>query len=278
MNLKSFIVGVVTGIVFPTIVGVAVYQITQVKTTEDLIYFSQSPVSFSGQSLEFTTKSITVANIGNISSENVVVSIAFKSNIEIQDSKIEFSSGAAANYTSLPIPPKEKGSKISIPSFSPDETVTLTYLVKGKLNDNPIINVKSSKSIGRKDIQALIGRNNESPNTQNFTLIFIGILGIFSLVYAYYVWKLLIKYSVKKSLADPQNTAFLLLHQELYDDAIKILEEQILNHPTCVFALSNLAVCLAMNGNQDTANKYLCAAKNFLNGSMSLFLDSLESQ
>jgi hypothetical protein len=62
-------------------------------------------------------------------------------------------------------------------------------------------------------------------------------------------------------LADRSDTGFLLLHHGLVDDAGRVLSEAIRDGRGDLYTLSNYALCRALSGDFDQAEKLLSAAK-----------------
>lgn len=148
---------------------------------------------------------------------------------------------------------------LQVPTLLPNENIKISFILKSKLNSNPDVSVKSNSSIGKVS-EIIETKKKEKP------IIEIGVL-IFLLLLQLTLLSLLIYRRIKRNglsnFDSPQssnNTAFLLLHKNLPNYAVKILDEAVFKSGADAYLLGNYALAKSIEGNFDESIKLIEAA------------------
>lgn len=257
MNWRPYLIGGIVSLGVTILGGIIVYYITAIRQPPDvekLLYRLNPPVSFSKKDPCIFLQSIMVMNEGKASAEKVNISIRFKDAKIIRDSNVSFSSGPTAVFTENKV--EQTGLDLNIPVFAPNEQVNLSFLVETAKNIYPPeIYIKSTKTIGSQELSDDEGKWKAERVSKNLpSALWI------ALVFQVALIMVIITRVAKRGNYSLNNTAFRLLHKGLYQEAKKLLENSILQNGGSAYELSNLAVCLALEGKFDLADGYIKTA------------------
>jgi len=147
---------------------------------------------------------------------------------------------------------------ISIDSLLPEETVTISIItneysekslhVSGRYDEGLVEKGFLSKRI---DIDKLLGKGPQAEKAA-LTALLVGILLAVMLIR--------LKHELG-GVRNVNNSAFMLLHSGLIEEATKILENNMTNRGSNSYEMANLGLCKALTGNKETAENYFSAAE-----------------
>lgn len=228
------------------------------KPSEQLVYQISAPASFVTAGREVRIQSVTVQNRGTAASRDVRASVQFPGIPKVLGRDISFSSGPAADFkvdTTL-----QGGIRLLIPVLTPNEKVSISYLLEGGILSNPAVSVKSqTMTAGEQKDTA----KNEAVSREKLTTVAVALLGAF-LMQGYLLFllrKLRSRGGRIEWMKQRNNTGFVLLHLGYTDRALKVFDAALLAGEADPYLLSNYAVAQAVLGNGDAASQFLVGAE-----------------
>jgi hypothetical protein len=197
-------------------------------------------------------------NLGDKTAHEVVLSIEFPKGTDIKDFTIANTSGAAARKNQQELSSKENEKIISIKSLMPNELVTVSVLTNDyakkllKISARHTDGLAREGSLARRPTIELTkkGLKDEIP------LLLALVLGLFLPIIVLYRLR-----SISGGSRSINNSAFMMLHQGLINDASRMLEKELNSRGGTSFELANLGLCKALSGDLDSANKLFSAAE-----------------
>lgn len=264
MKWKEKLIGATLTLVITVLGGVLVYYFTKEKHekfSEILSYQIDKQVSFKGDKNQLSIGSLKFANIGNKPAENVQIKFHVPT-AKIIEFKVSSKNGADISKI---LSEKKETVKLNIKSLVPEEIISVTYLLNQP--DEIDFKIRSDDSIGN---EGAIYKIDKKP--QSILNDFVGNYLPF-LMFALVLYSYLIYFSIKRKLKklgkfplisrgeSRNNTAFALLHSGATQEAIDILERNILRHNSGSHSLSNYASALAVIGEKEKAKIFIKAAK-----------------
>ena len=258
MNWRDIVIGAVASLAVTIIGGVAVYYATKepdTKRTERLVYSIQQTASFTGEAQDLAFASVRVSNQGGVAAKHVTVLVTQKA-AEIRDLSIDPSPGlkeVSRNRESDSV-------QLDYSALLPGEAVTINLLLS--LPENPVVSVRSESTRGV--AQDSIERSSRSPNSKlnRFSEILVPATGLLSFALFFVSMARLRRFGYLDSFSSDRNSVgFLLLHSGLITDADHVLTAAVRAGRHDAYALSNLATCKALTGDQKQAEQLLRAAK-----------------
>jgi hypothetical protein len=258
MDWKSTIIGSLLSLMVATISGVGVYYFTiKSDNLEKLTYFVSEPISYDSDSLDINIQDITIFNKGGLVVKNIQLSVAFDKGVIIKERKITTVSKITENYKIL----KDSSGffRMVIQSILPEDNFRISMLIlsKDKIK-SPIVSVNSE--------QKMANIEDFSHKEKDFVLIpliasFTALIALIVYIVPMYFKRWLNPFLNRlKGIPTRNNTAFLLIHQMLYDIAENVLEKKVLEKGGDAIEISNYALFFALKGNYETAQKIINAS------------------
>lgn len=253
MHWKEIIIGAVITLIITITGGVIVYYITQARDNpneELLTYQVERQIAFEGTENNLSIGTLKFANVGSKVATNVIATLDVDS-AKIKEFKPESENGASISSSLLN---DNKTVTITIASLLPSEVITASYLLTTPSKVS--FKLRSDKSVGSAGSIYKI-ENNKKIDIKVILKVFLPLVFIAIFLTKYFLPAML------NFRANKNNTAFVLLHKGATEDAISIFYSAISNGEDGLFALSNFATALAINGELERARIYLNASEIF---------------
>ncbi|EOX4790350.1 hypothetical protein J4H63_19600 [Vibrio alginolyticus] len=255
MRWKEMLVGALVTLAVTVIGGLVVYYTTQedkVQKVETLTYQKDEQVSFHGKDNKVSIGTLKFANIGGLAAKNVKMQIQTEVTRFI-DFNIASSSGAAFSSTE-----SEDGKAVTVvvPSLLPNEIITVTYLLDSKGSVG--VSMRSDETIGQLGPIYSLSTSRDSI-LNNFLGNYVPLLLVPAVLILVFVKSY--SNSTRSRSESKNNTAFVLLHCGLIDEAEKIFRRSIANGEGGSHCLANYAGALSYLERVDEAELYLSAAR-----------------
>lgn len=252
-GLRPYLIGGLVSLAVTVIGGVGVYLLTVSRETasvEDLVYLVSAPARFATGEREVRIQTVAIYNNGTAPARDVRASIVMPGTPVVLGRDIRFSAGEAANVSVDTTKPESV--TLRVPVLTPNENISVSYLVQGGASTEPEVSVKSASTTGSRSSPQVVVAQPLAPwrmTTLSVLLLVQGLLLGFILKIRRAGW------SAKRN-----NTGFLLLHAGLSEDAVRVFEAAVLVGNADAYLLSNYAVAKAVTGNRDQALDLLGAA------------------
>ncbi len=251
MKWKELFFSALLSMLVSVIGGVGTYYFTKdpdLSKIEQLSYQLISGGVFKGGTSELALSSLNMKNIGGGAASNVKVLLTFENSI-VKDISLDSSDGIKEFSREL----KEKSVKIGFDKLFPTESLTINLLLSSQ--ETPKVSIRSDASIAT---QKIFYSNSKSKLINNLKVV-ISIYGLLLFV------TLLVMLKISRSLNcgfgnSKNNTGFLLMHAGLLDQAFRILSSKIESGCYDAITLSNLALCSALKGDSENAERYKVAS------------------
>jgi len=244
MNWKQITLTAIVTLLVTILSGIIVSwytksQLEQKLETEKLVYDIRKISDFKSDSLKLCLFTAEVINIGEQKANDVQVIIEFSKDSKIIDENGLFE---RTNETIEPIQSNRNKIVYKLNNLYPLDKFVVNVALDNLIS-SPSISVQSSESIG---LPYILDNNVEKDNqlTKAILIIFLSILLLFPTLYV--MTRLLIK--IKGYPIDLNNTAFLFIHNNQIDLAIKLLTQKINTNGGGSHELANLALAKCLNG------------------------------
>jgi tetratricopeptide (TPR) repeat protein len=198
---------------------------------------------------------LLVKNFGTKPAHNVRIVAELPRDFSIKEKTVASTSGPVANFNDLS---SSDRLNISTQVLTPGEQVTASMLIDGPGEPVLQIGVRSDDSLGRKGEDASVADGNKNAKVAAFVsgaAVFGAQMALMSL----FLWRRRNLFAGKADRAN--NTAFVLLHQGLLDEATKLLKSHIEADGGTPVSLSNYALALGLSGDVKGAEQRLAAAE-----------------
>lgn len=258
MKIQDVLVGAISTLLVTVISGVVVYYATKEpdeKKSEKLVYTLNQTATFTGGTQDLTFSTLSVTNEGGVAAKSPVLTVAFRS-AEVRDLSVNVRGGP--RELSRETSPQKI--RITFESLLPQETISLSVLLSRP--EKPTIDVRSDASLAQEQTSAQLNGNGirvEKLNT--FAKFAVPIAAILSILLWIQLTIRLRRRGAFDIFSDRNNAGFLLLHHGLVGEAGHILGRAVREGRSDPFILSNYALCRALAGNLEEAEKLLRAAK-----------------
>lgn len=258
MKLQDALIGAVSTLLVTVVGGVAVYYATKEpddKKSEKLIYVLNQTATFTGGTQELAFSTLTVSNEGGVAAKRPTITVELKA-AEVRDLAVTAQGGSREVG-------REKSNKrirLAFESLLPRETITVNILLSQP--ERPSIDIRSEASLAEeRPIAASSDKETRNEKLNSIAKILVPLGSTLSLLVWIPLAVRLRRRGIFDLLADRNDTGFLLLHHGLVDDAGRVLSEAVRAGRGDLYTLSNYALCRALSGDFDQANKLLRAAK-----------------
>jgi tetratricopeptide (TPR) repeat protein len=248
---------VILPIVVTVLGGILLYHYPNwAEAEEKLTYSVEATSSLSVKNDVFTVHTLRLQNTYKRRVEEV--SFKLKYDRKFEELVVEAADRSNTSH-SLDISANKESATIEIPSLRSHEIVTFQVFAKSDSPQSVQLSLKSKNYLGEEAIE-------ESPLHWDFKFISRLLLGVlyFCLIIFFLVRLRRRDFSISSLngslLKSRNNTAFVLLHLGLTEDAKSLLLRTIDNSGATAFELSNLAVCYSLEKDYEKASKYLKAA------------------
>lgn len=264
-NWKDVAVGSASTLLVTIVGGVAIWYLTreppQKTAAEQLIYEVQQAAAFQSSSTKLGLHTVRVTNAGDATASSVKVVLDYSPSVSVVDRVASLSSGSAGSFAlSTPTPQRVE---VTVATLLPGENLTLSVLLDEPRAARPTVAVRSDKTLGLSAASASAAAPPPTRTISNTLGSLIPVIAVLQIPLALYfsrrfrrAARTLVGY--ERSL---NNTAFVLLHQGLVDDASKLLRKAIAAGEADANVLSNHALCQALAGDTDGAQRSLSAAE-----------------
>jgi len=273
MNIKSTLFGVLITLIVTILGGLAVYYITDKGNKDELLtYWYDTPAIFEKDSSSVILQTVYISNTGNEKATDISVEVSYPSGVKISEKNVVFSTGDITAFRDSIF--EEKNFSLKTAILLPNENIKVSFILKSQDYSNPTVSLKSSSSIG---IQSVINNSkNKKNNTLLNTLLLLLLAEQIAILFFFFKKRAFFKFESQQS---SNNTAFLLLHKNLPDYAIKVLENTVFDSGADAYIIGNYALAKAIDGKFDESLKLIDAAifysYNQEERSMNLFNASL---
>lgn len=257
MKFQDVLIGAISTLLVTVLGGVAVYYATKEpdeKKSEKLVYVLNQTATFTGGSQELAFSTLTVSNEGGVAAKKPTITVELKAS-EIRDLAVTAQGGSKE----LARERSGKRIRLAFEALLPRETITVSILLAQP--ERPNIDIRSEASLAEERSTALPEKQARNEKLNTIAKILVPLGALLSLV----AWiPLMIRWrrrGIFDLFADRNDTGFLLLHHGLVDDAGRVLKEAVHAGRGDLYTLSNYALCRALAGDFDQADKLLRAAK-----------------
>jgi len=241
--------------------GVAIWTFTKEAPkpppTAKVLFEKYTPAHFKSDSKNLMFNIIRIGNFGDKAATDVILSVEFPKDTEILDFTISNSSGAAARNNQKELPSNTNEKLFSIKSLMPDEIVTASILTKGDLAEKLLISARYTDGVAEqgslnKGVKFDLSEGKPQAEKAALSALILGILLPIML------------FRLRRTMGgrrSPNNSAFMMLHQGMVEDAAKLLENELMQRGGTSFELANLGLCKALAGDSEDSEKLFTAAE-----------------
>lgn len=258
MKWKDVVIGSIATLIVTILSGVAVYYFTKEPSkpqSEKLVYSVEQTGAFETANTKVALANVRIANTGNAPAKNVSITIQAMGETNIVDSTVSISSG---DLHGVKIEENSKEFvRLSVSTLIPSEALTVTLLFNSKPRQLPEVKVKSDLTLGTLGLTIPSGKTEEKTILSKSLDVLLPILATIQGVLVVLFYR---KRRRGFQSTSRNNTAWYLLHRGLSPRAETILDKAIENGEGSSFVFANYAVCLAVKGDFEGANKYLEAS------------------
>lgn len=258
MKLQDALVGAVSTLLVTVLGGVAVYYATKEpdeKKSEKLVYLLNQTAAFTGGTQELAFSTLTLTNEGGASAKRPTLTIDLKS-AEVRDLAVSAQGGSREVARER----SPKRLRLTFESLLPRETITVNLLLS--LPERPTIDIRSEASLAE-ERQGPVSTSKET-RVERLNAVAGILVPVGSALSLLIMLPIVIRLRARGGFdmfGDRNNTGFLLLHHGLIDDAGRVLNEAVRAGQGDPYVLSNYALCRALAGDMEQAEKLLRAAK-----------------
>ncbi len=257
MRWRDILVGAVVTLTVSILSGIVVWLFTRDSPpAERLRYSVEELASFRPGEVRIGIVTIKASNTGTKAARDVRFVVVFPAGIEIREKQITSSSGPTSAYSE--VPSDTKTLDLQIRTLAPDETITASFLLAGSGSFTPQVGLKSSETVGT------VGETKrEAASTNRFEIWKVGTALLFQglALFILFLLRGKLKGTIGAYTSSPNNTAFLLLQQGLASQASAMLSAKVKAKGGDAFELANLALALALEGNDQISQKMFQAAE-----------------
>lgn len=258
MKIQDALIGAISTLLVTVLGGVAVYYATKEpdeKKSEKLVYVLNQTATFTGGIQELAFSTLTVSNEGGVAAKRPTITVELKAS-EVRDLAVTAQGGSREVS-------REKSSKrirLAFETLLPRETITVNILLSQ--SERPIIDVRSEASLAEeRPLATSSDKEARSEKLNNIAKILIALGSALSFLVWIPLAIRLRQRGIFDLIADRNDTGFLLLHHGLVTDAGRVLSEAVRDGRGDLYTLSNYALCRALSGDFDQAEKLIRAAK-----------------
>lgn len=262
MNWRDVLLGSIAALLVTVIGSVMVYYLTREPPppppVEKIIYEIDTPVSFDSGQTKMSFFNVRVKNTGEKPATNVSVGVEFDSKVRISDQLVSMSSGPVGNIDTQTA--GDNRLEVEIAVLTPDEIATIAILTDTADGKDPMVGVKSDASAGKRASLSSSARVSPARNRVIEVVIVIA-------VFLQFVVLFLMRHGVARAIRrffpvgrSINDTAFVLLHSGLIEEAIKLLSKGISDAGGDPIMLANYGLALGLNGDTSQAQGVLNAA------------------
>ena len=259
MNWRDVLFGAFVTLIVMVVGGVVVYYLTVGSPAEKLTYEVDKPVTFESGQTTMSVFNIRVKNDGNKAATNVTIGVEFDDIVKISDKRISLSSGPAGKVETQANGDNEL--KVDIAVLTPDEIATVAILTDTVDASDPTIGVKSAVSIGERATLNVATTGFATQAAVMRVLVPIALVAqvVLLMFMRHRVGRLLRRFfPAVRSIND---TAFVLLHAGLTEQAIELLSKNISASGAEPLMLANYGLALGLGGDTAKSEKMLEAAE-----------------
>jgi hypothetical protein len=264
MKWKDVLVGAFVTLVVTVIGGVAIYYLTRepqkLAPAEQLMFEVDPPVAFESELTRLSVVNIRVKNGGDEAAKNVAITVRPTDKAKVLDRKVSLSSGPVGEFNVQAI--SESAVDVAIPVLTPGETVSITILLDRPARKLPTVAAKSDRSVAQ-PTPRVDGRATAPSNAKEMLAKVVPaalVAQIFLLLLLFPVIRRFL-HRVIPNFRNANNTAFVLLHRGLADDAHAMLHEQISREGGEPLSLANYALSVGLRGDMEKAERLMDAAE-----------------
>jgi tetratricopeptide (TPR) repeat protein len=261
MKWKEIILGALITLVVTTVAGVVVWNLTKEPKKPEpeskVVFERDSKAHFKSKSQNLVFNTVRIGNLGNKTAHKLKLSIDYPEKTNILDFTISNSTGKASAGNHKELESESSNKLILIENLMPDEIVTISILTDGLIDDSIEVSARYAEGIGQEGSLAKgffiePERNRYEPLYAAFVAMLLGVFMSFM------IYRLKQKLGGSRSI---NNSAFMMLHQGLIENATKMLESGFNSKGGTAYELANLGLCKALNGELETAEKFYKSAE-----------------
>lgn len=257
MNLKELVAGGLITLSVTVVGGIGVWWGTEYfsKQKGELIVFNTDySTSFKSGDSELGTATLYLLNSGDQTAEDINAEVVFAADVKIEDRSYEASSGDLVDVINRPDDQALNKASISIRSLNPSESVKFSFLLKGSGYFEPRANVRTSKTVGRREIvqQSALDPFKWITFAAGALAAPLGILVALLFRRSLSGWP---------TAADHNNSAFVLLQKREVDLAERILMSAADRRGFGFHSLNNFALIIGLKGERERANGLFSASE-----------------
>lgn len=260
MKWKEIIFGALITLIITVIAGIVVWKLTKEPSkptpNANIVFESDSPAHFESKSKNLMFNTVRMGNLGDKTAHKVTLSIEFPHDTNLLDFNVSNSSGKAANGNHKELESKPNEKLIFFEMLMPDEVVTISILTDGY--DESYLKISSRYDGG-------VGKNGKltksfyiEPENNSKPIVGALIALVTGLFVAFMFHRLRQLMGGSRSI---NNSAFMLLHQGLINEATKMLESEFNSRGGTSYEIANLGLCKGLNGDIETAEKLYKSAE-----------------
>lgn len=257
MRWKEILVGAAVTLVVTVIGGLLVYKFTQTPNKNEILsYEIDKQVAFEGVSNKISIGSAKMANIGGQPAKDVIATL------KVADSsflEVKAISNIGGDITSKIT--DNKSVTITTKNLLPGEIISATYLLSKESKIEA--QLRSENSIGKAG-QIYKAEGTKKDKINKFLGDFVPLLIVVAFLPIIFILRYLRRGFSRGSCKN--NTGFVFLHTGMNDEATEILKAAVNSGQDGCHAISNYALCLALNGKNEDAIKNIKAAEFLAKG------------
>lgn len=249
--MREIIIGAAITLTVTIVGGAVVWWGTEYLSRErgEAIYYSSDySTSFKSNDSIVGTANVNITNSGDEVAESIDADIEFGDLVSIDDRESEATSGSLLKFEYMQ--PSNNKVSVHIPSLNPNESLKLSFLLRGPGNFEPVVKIRSKNSLGQKELA----------ETQNSVIYFIPFVAgvIFSVIGLFFAKKVMISWP---TWADHNNSAFILIQKKETALAEELLRCSYEDDGFGFYSLVNYALVVGLQGDEQRAMRLFAAAE-----------------
>jgi tetratricopeptide (TPR) repeat protein len=259
MKWRDVLIGSIATLIVTILSGVVIYYLTReprIEAKENMVFLVDNSASFDFANTKMAVASIILVNRGTKAANNVAGEIKFPFG-HIKDKKITSPSGANTEIKTI----ADSSDKYSfaIPRFLPNDEVSMSFLLDTATAE-PTVTIRSDTSIASKVTYTEATVGPEKPSIYKT----LGLTSV-PLVLGLIISLVLVLFAKRKVFKQPReacfnNTAFVLMHKGMVEQADSLLKRAVDEGKDGSYAIANYALSRGLLGHEKESSTLLDAA------------------
>ena len=265
LRWRDIIIGAIVALFVTIVGGIIVYYVTGYRSSalEKLVYQVEKPTLFETKDTKVSLVTVRAGNVGDRTAEGVNLVISFDEGTTIIDKKVRLSSEPTGTYVDRS--KGKTGVHLFFPNLVPSETATVSIMLAAIVKDVPIVGIRSATTVGEPGsfVRDAPSGGTEGGTLQRLLSRLIPLIGggqVLLLAMLSRRFRSRLRRFIP-TFPSVNNTAFLYIHSGMVDEALGLLQNEVIRRGADAVTLANYGLALGLNGDREGAEKRLRAAE-----------------